>query len=128
MKSNGDKCYLLVNTSDRVNIEIENFNLHIIANVCKKALGAQFDHKLTFNDHISKLCKKATQKVQAIPRVAPYINISKGIILLNAFLHRVSALSHGCAAVVLIIAKETGFMNVAYELSIRKNSHYLKGY
>ena len=35
MKSNSDKYYLLVNISDRVNIEIENFNIYIIANVKK---------------------------------------------------------------------------------------------
>ena len=42
-----------------------------------KLLGVKFDHKLTFNSHISDLCKKASKKVYALARVRPYINISK---------------------------------------------------
>ena len=105
MKSNGDKCYLLVNTSDKVNSKIENF--HIYNSKCEKLLGVKFDHKLTFDDHISELCKKASQKVQALPRVTPYLNISKGSVFLKAVLHRkfVSVLLYRCVAVVLTIAK-----------------------
>ena len=99
MKSNGDKCYLLINTSDKVNSKIENFHIYNIK--CEKLLWVKFDHKLTFDDHISELCKKASQKVQALPRVTPYLNISKGTIFLNAFLHR----KFVSVAVVLTIAK-----------------------
>ena len=99
MKSNGNKCHLLVSTSDKVNSKIENVNIY--NSKCEKLLGVKFDHKLIFDDHVSELCKKASRKVQALPRVTPYLNISKGTIFLNAFLHR----KFVSVAVVLTIAK-----------------------
>ena len=32
----------------------------------KWLLGVKFDHKLSFNDHISELCKKASRKIHAL--------------------------------------------------------------
>ena len=37
----------------------------------------KFDHKLSFNDHIPELCKKANRKIHALSRGASYINIAK---------------------------------------------------
>ena len=42
------------------------------------------DHKLTFDNHISELCKHASRKIHALARVTPVMNISKGRILMNA--------------------------------------------
>ena len=42
------------------------------------------DHKLTFDNHISELCKHASRKIHALARVTPFMNISKGCILMNA--------------------------------------------
>ena len=52
---------------------------------CEKLLGVKSDHILTIDDHISKLCKKATRKISALSRVTPYMNLSKKRILPNAF-------------------------------------------
>ena len=54
MKSNADKCYLLVNTSDQVKIRIDIID--ICNSKCEKRLGAKIDHNFTFDDHISDLC------------------------------------------------------------------------
>ena len=35
------------------------------------------DSKLSFEDHIINLCKKASQKFKALARVAPYIYLKK---------------------------------------------------
>ena len=51
----------------------------------EKLLGVKFDSKLTFDDHISELCKKTSRKIHALSRVTPYMNISKRCILMNAF-------------------------------------------
>ena len=32
---------------------------------CEKVLGVYFENKLNFNTHVSKLCKKASQKLHA---------------------------------------------------------------
>ena len=83
MKSNADKCHLLVSTSNKVDIRIDNFD--ISHSKCEKLLGVKFDHKLTIDDHICELCKNATRKIHALARVTPYMNISKSRILMNAF-------------------------------------------
>ena len=75
MKSNADKCHLLVSTNKIVNIKIENFN--ITNSNCEKLLGIKFDNKLTFDNHVSELCKKANKKIHALARVTPYMNLSK---------------------------------------------------
>ena len=53
-----------------------NFNLVI--------LDVKLDYDLTFNSHISNFVKKLAERV-APARVAPYMSISKGYILKNAF-------------------------------------------
>ena len=58
MKSNANKCHLLVSTNNTVNIRVENFDIK--DSDCEKLLGVlitNFNHKLTFNSHISDLCK-----------------------------------------------------------------------
>ena len=48
-------------------------------------LGVKFDRKLTFDDHISDICKKAGRKISALARVTPYMDTAKKRILMNAF-------------------------------------------
>ena len=40
-------------------------------------LGITVDSNLTFENHISSICKKAIQKLNALARIAPYMNIQK---------------------------------------------------
>ena len=37
------------------------------------------------NAHVEDLCKKASRKIHALARVTPYMTVSKGRILMNAF-------------------------------------------
>ena len=48
-------------------------------------LGINIDHFLTFNEHVSKLCKKASQKLHAIARISSYLNKDKLRLIMNAF-------------------------------------------
>ena len=83
MKSNADKCHLLVSTNETVKIQVGNYN---IANrKCEKLLGINFDHNLNFDKHLSELCKKSSRKINALSRITPYMNVSKKRILMNAF-------------------------------------------
>ena len=75
MKINADKCHLLVSTNNTVKIKIGNFD--ITNSKRKKLLRVKFDHKLSFDDHISELSKKTSRKIHALSRVASYMNISK---------------------------------------------------
>ena len=51
----------------------------------EKLLGVKIDNKLTFDCHISDMCKKANRKINALARIAPFININKRCILMNSF-------------------------------------------
>ena len=77
MKSNADKCHLLVSTNNAINIKIGNIDAN--NSTCEKLLGVKFDY------HISELCKKASRKIHALARVTPYMDISKKLVLMNAF-------------------------------------------
>lgn len=43
----------------------------------KKQLRVKFDHKLTFDSHISTYGKKASFKINTLAKVEPYMNIAK---------------------------------------------------
>ena len=56
MKVKADKCHFLVSTNNSVKIEIGNFDIN--NSKCEKLVGVKFDHKLSFDDHISELGRK----------------------------------------------------------------------
>ena len=47
-------------------------------------LGTNFDYKLKFTNHIEEVCKKASRKLNAIARIAPYMGIRKRRTLMTA--------------------------------------------
>ena len=83
MKANKDKCQLIVSSNEHVsmkldNIEIENSN-------CERLLGVKIDSKLNFNEHLDGIIKKASQKINALSRISPYMNIAKRRLQMNSF-------------------------------------------
>ena len=42
-----------------------------------KLLGITIDNKLNFNEHVTKVCDKVSQKLHILARVATYINTNK---------------------------------------------------
>ena len=83
LKSNADKCHFLVNTNDRVRMNVDGFKID--KSNTEKLLGVKFDKKLTFDDHISDICKKAGRKIYALARVTPHMGIAKKCIIMNNF-------------------------------------------
>ena len=59
--------------------------MHINNSLSEKLLGITFDFKLKFNKHIEDICQKASQKLNALARLAPYMGTTKKHILMNAF-------------------------------------------
>ena len=83
LKSNPDKCHALISTNRHLDNKIGD---HTIGNSeCEKLLGVKIDVNLNFNNHISDLCKKATKKISALARVAPFVGFNKRKLLMNAF-------------------------------------------
>ena len=73
MKSNVDKCHLLVSINNTVKIKID---FYIINSKRERLLEVKLDQKLSFDDHISELCRKGSSKNHALSRVTSYMNIS----------------------------------------------------
>ena len=73
----------MVSTNDRVSINVDGFKID--KSNTEKLLGVKFDKKLSFDDHISDICKKAGRKIFALTRVTSYMGIAKKRILMNAF-------------------------------------------
>ena len=60
-------------------------DLQISNSLREKLLGITFDCKLKFNKHIEDIFQKASQKLNALAGLAPYMGTTKKCILMNAF-------------------------------------------
>ena len=47
-------------------------------------LGIMIDSNLTFKNHIINICKRASQKLNVLANVAPYINMQKRRIIMKS--------------------------------------------
>ena len=83
MKSNGDKCHLIVSTNDTAEIQIGEYLIKSSTN--EKLLGVNIDSKLTFDSHVSHLCNKANKKLRALARITPYMTLEKKKLVMNSF-------------------------------------------
>ena len=77
MKLNPDKCHLLLNTKEKTILKI--INLHIKNSLCKEFLSINFDYMLNFTKHTEDICQKASRKLNAFARLAPYMTSSKNV-------------------------------------------------
>ena len=51
-----------------------------------KLLGVKFDANLSFENHVTSLCKKASQKLHALARISYYMDLNKRRNLMKAFI------------------------------------------
>ena len=87
MKLNADKCHLLVlgqRCDDPVTVRIGSVD--VVNSSEEKLLGVQIDSKLSFNNHVSKLCQKASNKLYALDCISPYMDQRKLRTLVRAFI------------------------------------------
>ena len=52
---------------------------------CLKLLGIEIDNTLSFTKHISTLCKKGSNQLNAIGRIQKYTGFKEKEVLLNSF-------------------------------------------
>ena len=83
MKANPDKCHPLVTTNALTSISINGFQ--ITNSTEELLLGIKLDRKLSFENHVSSLSKKASQKLHALTRIVNYMNLSKRKALMKTF-------------------------------------------
>ena len=61
MKGNEDKCHVILSFQDNVHVNIGTAQIE--NSKCRKLLGINIDSKLTFEDHINRICKNASAKL-----------------------------------------------------------------
>ena len=83
IKLNTDKCHLLLNSQEPNTLKIGDLHIY---NSLSELLGITFDCKLKFNKHIEDICEEASQKLNTLSILAPYMRTTKKHILVNAFL------------------------------------------
>ena len=67
--------YLLVTRDTDVTAKIGELDVKDSREV--KLLGVKIDGKLSFENHVSSLCKKTSQKLHALARVVNFMDLAK---------------------------------------------------
>ena len=83
-KAIASKCHFFLSPDKPVTTKIKGSAIE--SSNCEKLLGVTIDSKLSFDDHITNLCRKTSQKLHALSRVASRMSFDKKIILLKTFI------------------------------------------
>ena len=86
MKANPDKCNLIFDKKNS-NLKVNLGEISIPSNDTTKLLGVTIDNKLSFDPHVTNLCKKVSQKLSALSRISSYMTIEKRKLIMNAFIN-----------------------------------------
>ena len=83
VKAKKDKCHLVISNNEKVSMKIDNIELENTSS--EKLLGIIIGSKLNFKEHIEGITKKASRKVNVLPRITSYMNLTKRKLLMNSF-------------------------------------------
>ena len=83
MKTNEDKCRLIVSSNEFTEIQIGDFSFKNSAS--EKLLGVNIHSKFKSDCHVNHLCNKANKKLGGLVRVTPYTILEKKKIVMNSF-------------------------------------------
>ena len=75
MKASPEKCHLLITTNEERNIAIGGEKIQ--NSKSGKLLGVTIDNKLSFTEHVHKICDKASQKINALTRLSSFMSLEK---------------------------------------------------
>ena len=84
MKADAEKFHLLVTSDESCTVTIEDFSIKNSTE--EKLLGVKFDSNLSFENHVTYLCKKASQNLHALARIPHYMELNKRRNLMKAFI------------------------------------------
>ena len=94
MKTNTDKSHLLLSGNSNLTSNIDGNVIESEGN--QVLLGITIDSNLSFNKHINNLCKKASPKLNALARIAGYMDFPKRRLIMKAFI----ASQFGCCPLI----------------------------
>ena len=87
MKSNDDKCHLIIANKENEFIKIKIGSEVIQSSESVDLLGITIDKNLNFTDHVTSLIKKGNQKLYALARISKYLSKDKVKIIMRTFIH-----------------------------------------
>ena len=85
MKTNADKCHLLITTNEERNISVGGEKIQ--NSKSEKLLGVTVDNKLSFTKHVQKICEKAGQKLNPLARLSSFMSLEKRRLIMRAFVN-----------------------------------------
>ena len=80
------KCHLLLSPDLPVPVNINGSKAAIESSNCEKLLGIYIESNFSFEYHINRICRKASQKLHALSRTAKEISEDKKRMLLKSFI------------------------------------------
>ena len=83
MTGNTQKCHFIMSTDQSVNFQLGGSLIK--RSDCEKILGVKIDYKLIFDEHVKTLCSKGNNKMRALARATPYMNVEKKKVLMTSF-------------------------------------------
>ena len=86
IKLNEDKCHLLVAGYKHESIWAKIGDSRIWESNKQKLLGVHIDKRLSFDEHVSNLCKKAGRKLSVLARLSSYMTLTQRRVLMKSFI------------------------------------------
>ena len=115
LKANQEKYHLLVSTNEKRHLNVGE--VEISNSKCAELLGIKIDSKLMFDSHVKSLCRKASQKLNALSRVAYQLDFNQRKFLMNAFI--TSQLSYAPLVWMFHSRKQNHHINRKHERALR---------
>ena len=84
LKANASKCHLFLSPYQPVPVNIKGSIIE--SSNCEKLLGIYIDSNFSFEYHINRICRKASQKLHALSRIAKFISENKKRMLFKSFI------------------------------------------
>ena len=84
LKANPGKCHLLLSFKTPTDVSIGDVSIN--TSTKETFLGILIDSELSFDQHISSVCRKASKKVHALGRIATFMSFNKHRTLMKAFI------------------------------------------
>ena len=86
MLLNNDKCHLFLTGQNSSFYNVTLGKELLLPTESEKLLGIYIDKSLTFEEHLSNLCDKASQKLHALSRIAYFLDSNQKRTLMKAFI------------------------------------------
>ena len=85
LKANSSKFHLILSEAgDQYSVNVDKCK--IPNSKSNKLLGINIDNKMKFNDHVSDICTKASQKLHALSRISNYMTLTQRKITMKSFI------------------------------------------